>query len=85
MSDIDQFQFSNHLRFASLSHNPGPISHFGTRYDTSGRFLAERGNTVVCHLAEGSEPSVSINDARARITRMDGCDRLDLRRLHAWT
>jgi len=66
----------NHLRFASLSDNPGQIPHLGTRYDTSGRFLTERGNTVVCHLVEGSETASVIADARERFTQMPNADKL---------
>jgi hypothetical protein len=76
MSDLDRSQFSNHLRFASLSHNPGGIPHLGTRYDTSGTFLTERGNTVVCHLVEGSETASVIGDSRERFTQMPGADKL---------
>ncbi|ODS54568.1 MAG: hypothetical protein ABS40_14085 [Agrobacterium sp. SCN 61-19] len=66
----------DHLKSAALSHNPGPIPHLGRRYDTSGTFLTERGNTVVCHLAEGSDAAAAINDARARFTQMPGADKL---------
>lgn len=66
----------SHLLFASSSHNPGAIPHLGQRYDTSGRFLTERGNTVVCHLAEGSETAAVLLEARARYMTMPGADKL---------
>ncbi len=54
----------------SKVRNPGVPSHFGSRYDASGRFLPERGNTVVCHLVEGSETQKALVDARARFLAM---------------
>jgi hypothetical protein len=69
-------QLPDHLKFASLSLNPGPIPHLGQRYDTGGTFLRERGNTVVCHLVEGSQAWAAIHDARARFTDMAGAEKL---------
>ncbi|MFN3320563.1 MAG: DUF1868 domain-containing protein [Allorhizobium sp.] len=69
-------ELPDHLRFSSRSLNPGPIPHHGIRYDTTGRFLTERGNTVVCHLVEGSEPAAAILEARTRYTTMPGADKL---------
>lgn len=54
----------------SKVRNPDVPSHFGSRYDASGRFLPERGNTVVCHLVEGSETQKALVDARARFLAM---------------
>lgn len=54
----------------SKVRNPDVPSHFGRRYDASGRFLPERGNTVVCHLVEGSETYKALVDARARFLAM---------------
>jgi len=53
-----------------------PIPHLGQRYDASGTFLAERGNTVVCHLVEGSESAAAILEARTRYTSMPGANKL---------
>lgn len=69
-------ELPDHLRFSSRSLNPGPIPHHGIRYDTTGRFLTERGNTVVCHLVEGSESAAAILEARTRYTSMPGADKL---------
>ena len=66
----------DHLRAASLKHNPGPISHLGRRYDAAGNFLPEGGNTVVCHVVEGSEAAAVITDVRARFMQMPGADKL---------
>lgn len=65
-----------YLHFASLSHNAGPIPHLGQRYDLTGTFLRERGNTVVCHLPEGSETEAVIRDARERFRGMVGAEKL---------
>lgn len=65
-----------HLHFASLSLDPGPIPHLGRRYNSSGAFLAERGNTVVCHLVEGSETEAAIQSARQRFIQMPGAEKL---------
>ncbi|WP_246727397.1 DUF1868 domain-containing protein [Agrobacterium sp. MA01] len=65
-------------RLVPFSRNlmSGPIPHLGQRYDTAGTFLRERGNTVVCHLVEGSEAAAAITDARSRFTQMPGADKL---------
>lgn len=56
--------------------NPTPPVHLGTRYDTSGDFLPEPGNTVVCHLVEGSASEAAILDVRERMRAMPDADRL---------
>lgn len=56
--------------------NPTPPAHLGTRYDTSGDFLLEPGNTVVCHLVEGSDSEAAILDVRERMRAMPDADRL---------
>ncbi len=66
----------DHLRFAASAHNPGPIPHLGRRYDTRGTFLTERGNTIVCHLVEGSESAAAVRDLRARYLAMPGAEAL---------
>lgn len=58
--------------------NPTPPVHLGTRYDTSGDFLPEPGNTVVCHLVEGSASEAAILDVRERMRAMPDADRLAL-------
>lgn len=56
--------------------NPTPPVHLGTRYDASGNFLAEPGNTVVCHLVEGSPSEAAIVAIRERMRAMPDADRL---------
>jgi hypothetical protein len=56
--------------------NPSPPVHLGTRYDTSGNFLIEPGNTVVCHLASGSASEAVVLDVRERMRAMPDADRL---------
>jgi hypothetical protein len=47
-----------------------PPRHLGTRYDRSGAFQPEPGNTVVCHIVEGSETQKALAEARARFRAM---------------
>lgn len=61
---------SPHLLAFSRSRHPEPPRHLGTRYDTSGTFLHEPGNTVVCHLVEGSETQLALAEARERYLAM---------------
>ena len=58
------------------SHNRYPPRHLGTRYDASGRFLPEPGNTVVCHLVPGSASQQAVLKARERMMALPGADRL---------
>lgn len=51
-------------------HNPGQPTHLGTRYDRSGIFLREPGNTVICHLIEGSASERAVIDTRKRLIDM---------------
>ncbi len=41
--------------------------HFGTRYNEAGQFVTERGNTVVCHVREGSVSQKALLDVRNRL------------------
>ncbi|WP_434724057.1 DUF1868 domain-containing protein [Mesorhizobium sp. RIZ17] len=56
--------------------NPTKPTHLGTRYDTAGNFLLEPGNTVVCHLVQGSPSQAAIVEARDRMLAMPDADRL---------
>lgn len=47
-----------------------PPSHLGTRYDRAGAFLPEPGNTIVCHVVDGSETQRALIDARDRYRAM---------------
>lgn len=58
------------LTIFSTAHNDLPPRHLGTRFDMSGTFLHEPGNTVVCHLVEGSRTQHAIVKARQRILDM---------------
>ncbi|SIQ25024.1 hypothetical protein SAMN05880582_1011243 [Rhizobium sp. RU20A] len=66
----------DHLRFAAKALNPGEIPHLGRRYDASGTFLTERGNTIVCHLVEGSDSAAAVLDLRGRYGAMPGAETL---------
>ncbi|TPI38335.1 DUF1868 domain-containing protein [Mesorhizobium sp. B3-1-6] len=56
--------------------NPIAPVHLGTRYDTSGNFLLEPGNTVVSHLVGGSTSEAAIIEVRERMLAMPDADRL---------
>ncbi|TPJ71214.1 DUF1868 domain-containing protein [Mesorhizobium sp. B2-6-2] len=56
--------------------NPTAPVHLGTRYDSSGNFLPEPGNTVVSHLVGGSPSQAAIIEVRERIRAMPDADRL---------
>ncbi len=62
--------FSTSLLTYSAAHDPSPPSHLGTRYDVTGTFLREPGNTVVCHLTEGSPSQQAIVEARQTFLAM---------------
>ena len=56
--------------------NPKPPVHLGIRYDTSGNFLPEPGNTVVSHLVSGSPSEAVVIEVRERMRAMPDADRL---------
>ena len=58
---------SPRLQPFSESLNPAPLRHLGRRHDEAGTFLREPGNTVVCHLVEGSESQAAVLRARAAL------------------
>ncbi|QND53909.1 DUF1868 domain-containing protein [Phyllobacterium sp. 628] len=62
-------------RFA-VSQHPEPPQHLGRRYDTSGNFLIEPGNTVVSHLVKGSESEKAVIAVRERMLAMPDASRL---------
>lgn len=54
----------------SAANNEAAPRHLGVRFDLNGEFLPEPGNTVVCHLAEGSRTQCAISRARQRLLDM---------------
>ncbi|MBB4226702.1 hypothetical protein GGD56_000522 [Rhizobium mongolense] len=68
--EMDTSSFSPELLHCSKAHNPSPPGGLGRRYDRSGNFLQEPGNTVVCHLVEGSETEKAVIAARAKYLAM---------------
>jgi len=54
----------------SKSRHPEPPPHLGTRYDLSGKFQYEPGNTIICHVVEGSQTQEALIDARATFLAM---------------
>ncbi|MES5099745.1 DUF1868 domain-containing protein [Agrobacterium sp. BA1120] len=61
---------SQKLAAFSTANNDAPPRHLGTRYDLNGEFLHEPGNTVVCHLAEGSRTQYAIIKTRKQLLDM---------------
>ena len=53
------------LQTYSRTTNPTAPRHLGTRYDGSGTFLPEPGNTIVCHLETDSDTDRVLRAARA--------------------
>jgi hypothetical protein len=56
--------------------NPTAPVHLGTRYDTSGNFLIEPGNTVVSHLVAGSPSEAVVLAVRDRMMAMPDAGKL---------
>ena len=61
---------SPNLEWFSARRHDAPPRHLGTRFNEHGEFLAEAGNTVVCHLADGSRTQQAIFDVRRRLLAM---------------
>lgn len=62
-------------RYAASNNSSAP-RHLGTRYDASGNFLQEPGNTVVCHLVSGSASERAVLDVRNRMMSMTDASKL---------
>ncbi|MAY63011.1 MAG: hypothetical protein CML29_12430 [Rhizobiales bacterium] len=60
----------------TASANRLPPRHLGTRHDRKGNFLPEPGNTVVCHLVDGSPSRDAIVEARRALMELPGAERL---------
>ena len=56
----------------SAANRPTPPTYLGTRYDASGQFLSDPGNTVVCHLVPNSATEAALLAARERIAAKAG-------------
>ncbi|OLP44404.1 DUF1868 domain-containing protein [Rhizobium oryziradicis] len=60
----------------SETEGEGASRHLGIRFNQEGKFLPEPGNTIVCHLTEGSPNRQAISNARSRYMSMVEADRL---------
>lgn len=67
---MDTSSLSPGLLYCSKVHNLSPPRELGRRYDRAGNFLPEPGNTVVCHIVEGSETEKALIEARAKYLAM---------------
>ncbi|MFJ6324445.1 MULTISPECIES: DUF1868 domain-containing protein [unclassified Rhizobium] len=66
--DFDAFS-PELLKYAKSLH-PEPPRYLGTRYDRSGVFKPEPGNTIVCHVTEGSQTQRAMVAARQKYLDM---------------
>ena len=60
----------------AVSSNPGAPRHLGIRYNASGTFLPEPGNTVVSHLVKGSASERAVLEVRQRMLSMPDANKL---------
>jgi len=58
------------------SRTDGPPPRLGVRYDASGNFLPEPGNTIVCHLQRRSASETALLHLRERMLTLPGADGL---------
>jgi len=67
---------SKDLEYFSANSHDEPPRHLGSRYNLDGEFLPEPGNTVVCHLLEGSQSESAIIKTRQRFLDMPEASQL---------
>lgn len=67
---------SKDLEYFSANSHDEPPRHLGSRYNFDGEFLPEPGNTVVCHLLEGSQSERAIVKTRQRFLDMPEASQL---------
>ncbi|XHE12975.1 DUF1868 domain-containing protein [Agrobacterium deltaense] len=61
---------SKDLEYISAANHDHPPRHLGSRFNAEREFLPEPGNTVVCHLVEGSQTESAIIRTRQRFLDM---------------
>jgi len=67
---------SKDLDYISAANHDQPPRHLGSRFSAEGEFLPEPGNTVVCHLVEGSQTESAIVSTRQRLLDMPEASQL---------
>jgi hypothetical protein len=70
MDEMSSAVISPELLSCSKAHDPSPPAGLGRRFDAAGTFLPEPGNTVVCHIVEGSQTERALVEARAQYLAM---------------
>ena len=65
-------------QYFGREHNTVAPRHLGTRYNAAGEFLHEPGNTIVCHVVEGSATQQALADARLVFQAMADAGKLAL-------
>ena len=71
----DTLDASSLARYGANAHTAPPM-HLGRRYDRSGIFLSEPGNTIVCHLVEETPSKACTVEVRRRMQAMSDASRL---------
>lgn len=61
---------SRELERLSTARHDAPPRHTGTRFNAEGEFLPEPGNTIVCHLVQGSASQSAVVATRQRFLDM---------------
>ncbi|UYZ07224.1 DUF1868 domain-containing protein [Agrobacterium salinitolerans] len=67
---------SKDLDYISVANHDQPPRHLGSRFNADGEFLPEPGNTVVSHLASGSQTEKAIIATRQRFLDMPEASQL---------
>ncbi|MDH0612650.1 MULTISPECIES: DUF1868 domain-containing protein [unclassified Agrobacterium] len=67
---------SKDIDYISAANHDQPPRHLGSRFNADGEFLPEPGNTVVCHLVEGSQTEKAIIATRQRFLDMPEASQL---------
>ncbi len=75
---LDITRISPELFACSNAKDTTPPPGLGRRFDRKGNFLPEPGNTVVCHIVEGSKTEQALIEARQRYMAMPEAAKLSL-------
>jgi len=78
MAPLDTAQISPALLACSNAEDTSPPFGLGRRFDRKGNFLPEPGNTVVCHIVEGSRTEQALIEVRQRYMAMPEAGKLSL-------
>ncbi|MCP4317359.1 MAG: DUF1868 domain-containing protein [Hyphomicrobiales bacterium] len=71
---MQKSQVKRDIRGYSGEGKSGPPPHVGIRFDETGRFLRERGNTIVSHVVAGSRSQDALLEIRDRMMALPHAD-----------